>query len=236
MIPIIQLNDIIHRYDKDIVINNINLELNKGEIVALIGPSGSGKSTILNIIGGLLIPSSGECLLQGERINGKTGHVSFMPQTHSLMPWRTVIQNINLATEISANDSVNKSEQLLERAGFTSIKDRYPNELSGGMKQRVSFLRALNTEHQLLLLDEPFSALDEITRNDMQIWLRSLLLESDKTVLMITHSIDEAIKMSNRILVLNQKPATIVRSIDVNQDLSVSQIAELKAQIIQLLK
>lgn len=236
MIPIIQLNDIMHRYDKDIVINNINLELNKGEIVALIGPSGSGKSTILNIIGGLLIPSSGECLLQGERINGKTGHVSFMPQTHSLMPWRTVIQNINLATEISANDSVNKSEQLLERAGFTAIKDRYPNDLSGGMKQRVSFLRALNTEHQLLLLDEPFSALDEITRNDMQIWLRSLLLESDKTVLMITHSIDEAIKMSNRILVLNQKPATIVRSIDVNQDLSVSQIAELKAQIIQLLK
>ncbi len=159
-----------------------------------------------------------------------------MPQTHSLMPWRTVIQNINLATEISANDSVNKAEQLLERAGFTSIKDRYPNELSGGMKQRVSFLRALNTEHQLLLLDEPFSALDEITRNDMQIWLKSLLLESDKTVLMITHSIDEAIKMSNRILVLNQKPATIVRSIDVSQDLSVSQIAELKAQIIQLLK
>ncbi len=236
MTAIIQLNDIMHRYDKDIVIHNINLELNKGEIVALIGPSGSGKSTILNIIGGLLIPSSGECLLQGERINGKTGHVSFMPQTHSLMPWRTVIQNINLATEISANDSVNKAEQLLERAGFTSIKDRYPNELSGGMKQRVSFLRALNTEHQLLLLDEPFSALDEITRNDMQIWLKSLLLESDKTVLMITHSIDEAIKMSNRILVLNQKPATIVRSIDVSQDLSVSQIAELKAQIIQLLK
>lgn len=236
MTAIIQLNDIMHRYDKDIVIHNINLELNKGEIVALIGPSGSGKSTILNIIGGLLIPSRGECLLQGERINGKTGHVSFMPQTHSLMPWRTVIQNINLATEISANDSVNKAEQLLERAGFTSIKDRYPNELSGGMKQRVSFLRALNTEHQLLLLDEPFSALDEITRNDMQIWLKSLLLESDKTVLMITHSIDEAIKMSNRILVLNQKPATIVRSIDVNQDLSVSQIAELKAQIIQLLK
>ena len=236
MTAIIQLKDIMHRYDKDIVIHNINLELNKGEIVALIGPSGSGKSTILNIIGGLLIPSSGECLLQGERINGKTGHVSFMPQTHSLMPWRTVIQNINLATEISANDSVNKAEQLLERAGFTSIKDRYPNELSGGMKQRVSFLRALNTEHQLLLLDEPFSALDEITRNDMQIWLKSLLLESDKTVLMITHSIDEAIKMSNRILVLNQKPATIVRSIDVNHDLSVSQIAELKAQIIQLLK
>lgn len=236
MTAIIQLKDIMHRYDKDIVIHNINLELNKGEIVALIGPSGSGKSTILNIIGGLLIPSSGECLLQGKRINGKTGHVSFMPQTHSLMPWRTVIQNINLAIEIKANDSENKSEHLLARAGFTSIKDRYPNELSGGMKQRVSFLRALNTEHQLLLLDEPFSALDEITRNDMQIWLKSLLLESDKTVLMITHSIDEAIKMSNRILVLNQKPATIVRSIDVNQDLSVSQIAELKAQIIQLLK
>lgn len=236
MTAIIQLKDIMHRYDKDIVIHNINLELNKDEIVALIGPSGSGKSTILNIIGGLLIPSSGECLLQGKRINGKTGHVSFMPQTHSLMPWRTVIQNINLATEIKANDSENKSEHLLARASFTSIKDRYPNELSGGMKQRVSFLRALNTEHQLLLLDEPFSALDEITRNDMQIWLKSLLLESDKTVLMITHSIDEAIKMSNRILVLNQKPATIVRSIDVNQDLSVSQIAELKAQIIQLLK
>ncbi|MEE1107860.1 ABC transporter ATP-binding protein [Macrococcoides canis] len=236
MTPIIQLNDIMHRYDKDIVIKNINLELNKGEIVALIGPSGSGKSTILNIIGGLLIPTNGECLLQGKRINGKTGHVSFMPQSHSLMPWRTVIQNISLATEIDANDSENKSEHLLERAGFTSIKDKYPSELSGGMKQRVSFLRALNTEHQLLLLDEPFSALDEITRNDMQIWLKSLLTESNKTVLMITHSIDEAIKMSNRILVLNQKPATIIRSIDVNHDLSVSQIAELKAQIIQLLK
>lgn len=236
MKPIIQLQNIMHRYDKDLVIKDVNMELNQGEIVALIGPSGSGKSTIMNIIGGLIHPTDGACYLNGTRINGKTGHVSFMPQTHSLMPWRTVIQNIELASEIKANVSESNAISLLERAGFLSIKDKYPHELSGGMKQRVSFLRALNTTHQLLLLDEPFSALDEITRNDMQVWLKSLLCESDKTVLMITHSIDEAIKMSSRILVLNEKPATIIRSIDVSDQLTVAQSAQLKAHIIQLLK
>ncbi|UBH23328.1 ATP-binding cassette domain-containing protein [Macrococcus armenti] len=231
MKPIIQLQNIMHRYDKDLVIKDVNMELNQGEIVALIGPSGSGKSTIMNIIGGLIHPTDGACYL-----NGTTGHVSFMPQTHSLMPWRTVIQNIELASEIKANVSESNAISLLERAGFLSIKDKYPHELSGGMKQRVSFLRALNTTHQLLLLDEPFSALDEITRNDMQVWLKSLLSESDKTVLMITHSIDEAIKMSSRILVLNEKPATIIQSIDVSDQLTVAQSAQLKANIIQLLK
>lgn len=236
MKPIIQLQNIMHRYDKDFVIKDVNMELKQHEIVALIGPSGSGKSTIMNIIGGLIRPTYGDCYLNGERINGTTGHVSFMPQSHSLMPWRTVIQNIELASEIKANVSGSNAIRLLERAGFLSIKDKYPHELSGGMKQRVSFLRALNTTHQLLLLDEPFSALDEITRNDMQKWLKSLLCESDKTVLMITHSIDEAIKMSSRILVLNEKPATIIQSIDVSDQLTVAQSAQLKAQILQLLK
>lgn len=212
---IISIHNVSHQYGDKQVLTDINLTVQQNEIIAILGPSGSGKSTLINIIGGLLKQTSGEVFINDKKVM-TTGHVSFMPQTSSLMPWRTVEENIKLATEIGKENNQDQSLSLLERAGFTGIKDQHPSSLSGGMKQRVSFLRALNTNHQVLLLDEPFSALDEITRVDMQQWLKGLIKETDKTVLMITHSIEEAISMSDRIIVLNGKPATITQIYDTN--------------------
>ncbi|MFC6119033.1 ABC transporter ATP-binding protein [Macrococcoides bohemicum] len=213
---LITIQNVSHQYGDKQVLAGINLTVLQNEIIAILGPSGSGKSTLINIIGGLLEQTSGEVYINDKKVM-TTGHVSFMPQTSSLMPWRTVEDNIKLATEIGKENNQDQSLSLLERAGFTGIKDQYPASLSGGMKQRVSFLRALNTNHQVLLLDEPFSALDEITRVDMQQWLKGLIKETGKTVLMITHSIEEAILMSDRIIVLNGKPATIDHIYDTNR-------------------
>ncbi|TDM42253.1 ABC transporter ATP-binding protein [Macrococcoides goetzii] len=210
---LITIQNVSHQYGDKQVLTDINLTVQQNEIIAILGPSGSGKSTLINIIGGLLKQTSGVVYINDKKVM-TTGHVSFMPQTSSLMPWRTVEDNIKLATEIGKQNSQDQSLSLLERAGFIGIKDQYPSSLSGGMKQRVSFLRALNTNHHVLLLDEPFSALDEITRVDMQQWLKGLIKESGKTVLMITHSIEEAISMSDRIIVLNGKPATITQIYD----------------------
>lgn len=207
---LITIQNVSHQYGDKQVLAGINLTVLQNEIIAILGPSGSGKSTLINIIGGLLEQTSGEVYINDKKVI-TTGHVSFMSQTSSLMPWRAVEDNIKLATEIGKENNQDQSLSLLERAGFTGIKDQYPASLSGGMKQRVSFLRALNTNHQVLLLDEPFSALDEITRVDMQQWLKGLIKETGKTVLMITHSIEEAILMSDRIIVLNGKPATITQ-------------------------
>lgn len=218
MNSILTLKDIAHQYGENSVLTNINLDVKNNEIIAIVGPSGSGKSTLINIIGGLLKQTSGHVYINDREVT-RTGHVSYMPQTSSLMPWRTVKENIQLATEIGSQ-TVDKSTALLEHAGFTDIKDQYPPSLSGGMQQRVSFLRALNSNHDVLLLDEPFSALDEITRIEMQQWLKSLIRETGKTVLMITHSIAEAIDLSDRIIVLNGKPATITNIYPIHSDMS----------------
>lgn len=205
---ILMLNQIGHRYDQGFVIKDINLNVEAGSFVSIIGPSGSGKTTLLNIIGGLLKPTEGHVLFNGHDVTGQTGFVSYMPQTHSLMPWRTVYDNIKLASEITHQQ--NDIDVLIERAGFTDIKDKFPSALSGGMKQRVSFLRALNSQNDILLLDEPFSALDEITKFDMQQWLKTILQMTHKTVIMITHDIEEAILLSDEIYLLNDKPAKLL--------------------------
>lgn len=233
MTELLKLQQIGHQYKDDAVIKNITFSLVEGEIATIVGPSGSGKSTILNIVGGMFKPTDGEVLMNGETITNSTGHVSLMPQSHSLMPWRTVFNNINLANELSGINNDKRTMELLHRAGFTHIKDVYPNALSGGMKQRVSFLRALNSDHKLLLLDEPFSALDEITREDMQFWLKGMLKETNKSVLMITHSIEEAIKISDTIYILNGQPATIVKEIKVSD---ITNIQRTKDVIKSLLK
>lgn len=235
MSNILSLHHIYHQYGDMKVLSDINLTVNQGEIIAILGPSGSGKSTLINIIGGLLKQTSGEVLINGVAVNN-TGHVSFMPQSHSLMPWRTVEENIQLSVEIGKNRSKDQSAALLDRAGFTNIKDSYPRQLSGGMKQRVSFLRTLNTNHALLLLDEPFSALDEITRVDMQEWLKSLIKATGKTALMITHSIEEAISMADRIVVLNGKPATIDEIYETHHIKNDTDKAQLKKILIEQLR
>ncbi|KAA1040355.1 ABC transporter ATP-binding protein [Macrococcus equipercicus] len=224
-----------HHFGSHQVLKDINLSVTAGEFVTLLGPSGSGKTTLFNIIGGLMTPAGGDVLLGGQAITGHTGHVSYMPQTPSLMPWRTVLENVELGQEIRGTADRARTLQLIERCGFTAIKDAMPSTLSGGMRQRVSFIRALNSPGSLLLLDEPFSALDEVTRIDMQQWLKEILAMEQRTVLMITHSIEEAVKLSDKVAVLEGKPAVIQQVHDTSR-LSAEDTQVLRHELLDLLR
>ena len=188
---------------KNKVISELNIDVAKGEFVSLIGKSGTGKSTILKLITGLLTQDEGEILINGKAIS--LGDVGYMPQRDLLLPWRTVISNIMLAAEIQKDLQITKDEarRWLDRVGLLAYENALPNQLSGGMRQRTAFLRALLTGKDVLLLDEPFGALDALTKKEMQTWLLSIWQELDKTVLFITHDLEEACILSDRIILLH---------------------------------
>ncbi len=202
-------NQLSFRYKTEKVIEGLTIHVNDGEFVSLIGPSGSGKSTLFYLIGGLYQPDEGEIYLDQQKINGKRGLVSYMPQTFSLFPWRTVKENISLGQEIEKRRNPQEIDQLLEKAGLADFANHFPYELSGGMQQRIAFLRALASKKNLLCLDEPFGSLDALTRTEMQRWLFSILTKEKRTVLFITHSVEEAILLSDRIYVLSSKPMRV---------------------------
>lgn len=212
---LLQITDLSKNFGATEVLRNVNLQVADGEFVAILGPSGSGKSTLFQLIGGITTPTAGEILLNGKTISGEKGHISYMPQQASLFPWRTVLQNVVLAQEVQAKADYKQAENSLERVGLAQFKEAYPIELSGGMKQRVAFIRALLSNQNLLCLDEPFSALDEFTRLDMQNWLLSVWEEHRRSVLFITHSIEEAIYLADRIVILSKRPAHIKEEITV---------------------
>lgn len=195
------------------VLDNISMHVNEGEFVSILGPSGSGKSTLFHLIGGLLKPDSGQIELNKSVINGELGHISFMPQEHSLLPWRTVLKNILLSSELSGKPDESLARDWLKRTGLTDYENAYPHELSGGMKQRVSFLRSLLAPQSFMCMDEPFSALDEFTRLDMQQWLLSIWEEQRRSILLVTHNIDEALLLSDRIYIFSDRPAKIKEEI-----------------------
>jgi ABC-type nitrate/sulfonate/bicarbonate transport system ATPase subunit len=197
----------------NLVLDNVSLHINDGEFVSILGPSGSGKSTLFHLIGGLLKPDSGHITLDGSIINGELGHISFMPQEHSLLPWRNVLKNILLSQEIKNKADEKIAREWLKRTGLEDYDNAYPHELSGGMKQRVSFLRALLAPQSFMCMDEPFSALDEFTRLDMQQWLLSIWEEQRRSILLVTHNIDEALLLSDRIYIFSDKPAKIKEEI-----------------------
>lgn len=212
---LLTVHNLSKKFGEVTVINKLNLIVNKGEFVTLLGPSGSGKSTIFNLIGGILEPDNGSIMLQGKEITGERGNISYMPQSPSLLPWRTVLQNVILGQELQGRKDLKKAEEMLVKAGLGSYIDAYPNELSGGMKQRVAFIRSLLSPQSVICLDEPFSALDEITRQDMQTWLLDIWKHYQKTILFITHNIEEALYLSDRIIVLSEKPARIKKEFTV---------------------
>jgi ABC-type nitrate/sulfonate/bicarbonate transport system ATPase subunit len=191
------------------VIDQLSLEVNEGEFVSILGPSGSGKSTLFHLIGGIITPDEGTIELKGNVINGQRGSISYMPQSPSLLPWRTVLQNVLLGQELQGKKEVDTARRMIEKAGLREYEHSLPDQLSGGMKQRVSFIRSLLSPQPVICLDEPFSALDELTRLDMQKWLLSIWEEYKRTVLFVTHNIDEALFLSDRIVVLSPKPANI---------------------------
>ncbi|MFD2116894.1 ABC transporter ATP-binding protein [Paenibacillus yanchengensis] len=198
------------------VLQQLDLHVQDGEFVALIGPSGSGKTTLFQMIGGLQLPDTGHIYIDGQKVTGERGHIAYMPQQAALLPWLTITGNIELSLSI-AKVNPQQSKQLarewLERIGLDSYATAYPHMLSGGMQQRVSFLRALLTPQKLMLLDEPFGALDALTRLEMQQWLLSIWETNRRSVLLVTHSIDEALLLADRIIVLSNAPATVLEEI-----------------------
>lgn len=186
------------------VFKNISFSLNKGEFVSLIGSSGSGKSTLLKIIAGLMEGQEGHILYEGKEGN-RLGKIGYMPQKDQLLPWRQILDNVLLPVEIASRNKAMEKEKamaLLKEFGLLEVAHEYPSRLSGGMRQRAAFLRTIMTGSELLLLDEPFGALDAMRKHDMQGWLLSVWERLGKTILFITHDIEEAILLSDRVLVL----------------------------------
>jgi ABC-type nitrate/sulfonate/bicarbonate transport system ATPase subunit len=202
-------------FDGELILDNLSIHVEEGEFVSILGPSGSGKSTLFHVIGGLFTPDSGDIQLDGRSINGQRGTISYMPQSPSLLPWRTVIENVMLGQELHGKRDREKAMSMIERAGLKGYEHAYPDDLSGGMKQRVAFIRALVSPQSFLCLDEPFSALDEFTRLDMQKWLLSIWEEDLSSVLFVTHNIDEALFLSDRIIVLSTRPARVQKEFKV---------------------
>jgi NitT/TauT family transport system ATP-binding protein len=206
--------------DRDIfALQPVDFEIESGEFVSLIGPSGCGKSTLMLIVAGLLEPSNGEIEVNGERLTKPLTDVGIVFQDHLLLDFRSAIDNLLLQTQIRGmpkEAAREEARRLLRQLGLEEAVDRYPNQLSGGMRQRVSLGRALIHDPSVMLMDEPFGALDAITRTQMRIDLERLWLEKQKTVLFITHSVEEAIGLSDRVIVMSPGPGKIVAEIRID--------------------
>ena len=199
-------------YNGENTIEDINIHLDEGEIVSLLGVSGSGKTTLFNILSGLMIPDCGRVLLDGENITGKSGKMSYMLQKDLLQPHYTVLDNVALPLIIKGEKKKIAREKALEHFAFFGLEGtekKYPHELSGGMRQRAAFLRTYLASDTVALLDEPFSALDTITKSAVHQWYLDIMEKIKLSSLIVTHDIDEAILLSDRIYILSGKPGRI---------------------------
>ena len=195
-----------------LALKNVNFRVKKGEFVSIIGPSGCGKSTLLSIIAGLEEKTTGEIYIEGEKVNGISSKIGYMLQRDCLLEWRNILSNTMFGLEVKGkNDNVNKEYvlELLKKYNLYEFKDKYPSELSGGMRQRVALIRTLAVKPKILLLDEAFSALDYQTRIMVTNDIYYILRKEKITVIIVTHDISEAISMSDRVLVLSKRPGTI---------------------------
>jgi nitrate/nitrite transport system ATP-binding protein len=202
-----------------VALREINLTVARGEFVTLIGHSGCGKSTLLNLISGLLVPTSGHVLLGNREIRGPGPDRAVVFQNHSLLPWMSCLENVHLAVERVFGDSEPKSQTLarahaaLQLVGLDHASDKRPHEISGGMKQRVGIARALAMEPKVLLMDEPFGALDALTRAHLQDELIGIIGKTGSTVVMVTHDVDEAVLLSDRIVMMTNGPSATIGQI-----------------------
>lgn len=215
----LEVRDLAIAFDAHQVLKQINFKVKDGEFVSLIGASGCGKSTLFNALAGILSPQAGSIYVDGEAVQGISAHFAYMPQNDLLLPWKTILDNVTLYARIHHHLKEAKTKAMQEMAvfGLQGYEHSYPDELSGGMRQRAAFLRTALCGAKIMLLDEPFGALDVITRNEMQDWLLKLRNEMNKTALLVTHDIDEALYLSDRIFILGERPATIIKEIDVSK-------------------
>ncbi len=199
-------------------LREVSLALRHGEFVCLVGPSGCGKTTLLRILAGLLPPTHGEVRLEGQRLQGPDRRIGIVFQKDSLLPWRTALENVRLPLELSGwsgPEATRRAQALLEQIGLQGFEHAYPRELSGGMQQRVALARALAADPEILLLDEPFATLDAITRERLNEVLVELWERQRKTVLMVTHDVQEAAWLADRVLVMSPRPGAIVAEIQI---------------------
>lgn len=200
------------------VLAEVSMQIKKQEFFSIVGPSGCGKSTIFNIIAGLLKPTNGKVIVCGEEIDQTTGHVGYMMQKDLLLPWRSILDNVTLGLEVKGMSKKDRSDiamDYLDRYGLASFAGAYPSTLSGGMRQRVALIRTLVTQPDIILLDEPFSALDYQTRLILEDEILSILKSEGKTGVLITHDIEEAIAISDRIAVMSKRPTTVKQVYDI---------------------
>ncbi|MBN18520.1 MAG: hypothetical protein CL758_03445 [Chloroflexi bacterium] len=201
------------------VFSEINLTVNNGQLISLIGPSGCGKSTLLNIIAGIEVQDKGDIYIDKSLEANRLGVCGYLQQKDLLLPWRNILDNVILGSELKGEkkkESLYKAKKYLDRFGLKGFEYEYPHNLSGGMRQRASFLRTLLADQKLFLLDEPFSALDSLNRSKMQDWLLNIKKELDKTIILVTHDIDEAILLSDKIYVMSNIPAQIILTENIN--------------------
>lgn len=217
----LEARNITYSYDNKVnVIENIQLSVGEGEIVCLLGVSGGGKTTLFNVISGLNRPQQGEILLDGEDITGVPGKISYMLQKDLLLPYRTIEANAALPLIIRGvkkKEAIAKVNPYFAEFGLEGTQKMYPSELSGGMRQRAALLRTYMASNSVALLDEPFSSLDTLTKSEMHRWFLNVMEKIDLSILFITHDIDEAILISDRIYLLGGKPGTITDEIIINE-------------------
>ncbi|MDP2918914.1 MAG: ABC transporter ATP-binding protein [Dehalococcoidia bacterium] len=200
-------------------LQDISLKVMPGEFVTIIGASGSGKSTLFNLCVGLIEPDAGEILIDGEIPQNRTGMVGYMPQRDLLLPWRSVLDNVLLPLEIQGiprKESRQRAFDMLPHFGLEGFENEYPSALSGGMRQRAALLRTWLMGRSTLLLDEPFGALDALTRKELQDWLLRVWQEFGRTVMFITHDVEEAVYLADRVIVLSTRPGVVRRELKVD--------------------
>jgi NitT/TauT family transport system ATP-binding protein len=216
--PIIEVRGISKVYNGDVhALDNINIAFETGHLTSLLGPSGCGKTTLLKIVAGLLKPSAGEIRVKGKAVSGPGPERAFVFQDFALMPWASVLQNAAFGLKmhgVGKAEREEKARHYINEVGLTGFEDKYPHELSGGMRQRVGLARALAVDADVLLMDEPFSAVDEQTRRKFQEDLIRLREVEKKTFLFVTHSIEEAVYVSDRIILLSPRPGRVSEIID----------------------
>jgi NitT/TauT family transport system ATP-binding protein len=205
--PIVEVRSVSKIYEGGVeALSDITLDIPEGRLTALLGPSGCGKTTLLKIIAGLLDATSGEVLIEGRPVTGPGPERAFVFQDFALMPWATVMRNVAFGLELRG---VGRAERYIDQVGLKGFEQRYPHELSGGMRQRVGLARALSVDAKVLLMDEPFSAVDEQTRRMFQEDLLGLIEGASKTFIFVTHSIEEAVYVADRIVLLSRRPSTV---------------------------
>jgi ABC-type nitrate/sulfonate/bicarbonate transport system ATPase subunit len=221
--PALDVEDVSHTFAGPpavAVLDGLSLGVDAGRFVSLVGPSGCGKSTLLRILAGLLEPASGAARVKGRSTIGRPGLVAYMPQRDLLLPWRRALDNAVLGADVAGSgaEARSRARRWFEHFGLGGFEDAWPSQLSGGMRQRLALLRTFLFDRDVVLLDEPFGALDAITRREMQGWLQELCAEERRTVLFVTHDVEEALFLSDTVHVLSSRPGRLVESFRVGFD------------------